>query len=250
MGIPDATVKDVLQCEVGRYPKLSDALRSARAILHTITATYLDETDYAKSEALLLDAIKSKDEKTIQSFCRSILTRHDSTRERLPYLEDFYHRILEICPTPSTILDLACGLNPFAFPFMGLPRSVRYHAYDIHQPRVTLINQFFHGMGLAPLAEVCDILVTPPKFKADAAFLFKEVHRMEKRRKGSIRELVKALNARVIFISLPNCSLDRQRDLRPRMNALFTAISEGLEGTRDCADFPGETLYWIKRSNG
>ena len=64
-----------------------------------------------------------KDRAAIKEFCLEILARHDSTRERIPYLSEFYEAILEIAQTPRIILDLACGLNPFALPFMGLPQG-------------------------------------------------------------------------------------------------------------------------------
>lgn len=250
LGIPTATIADVLQREMARHIKPTDALRSAKAILHNIMAPYLGDLDYPQAEILLNETLTKNDKEAIRNFCTNILAQHDSTRERLPYLKDFYRRILEIFPHPETILDLACGLNPFALPFMGLPDGIRYHAYDIHQPRTALINRLFEGLKMESLAETRDILVNPPDFQADAAFLFKEAHRMEKRRKGASRELISRLKTRVIFISLPNRSLDGQRDLRTRMDKLFLSIIEGSTGTTGWSEFPGETLYWIQRADG
>ncbi len=249
-GIPRQTIGDVLKQELSRFPREAEALRSARAILHNIMALYLGDPDY-EAERIKLETIDaSKDKAAITGFCMEILAWHDSTRERIPYLKDFYKTILEVAHQPQEVLDLACGLNPFALPFMGLPHNVNYHAYDIHQPRIDLINAFFASQNIKPLAEVRDVLLDPPQISADAAFLFKEAHRMEKRRKGYSRELVQAINAKVIFISLPNRSLDRQRDLHQRMNALFQQISAGLGGETDSREFPGETLYWIKKTDG
>jgi 16S rRNA (guanine(1405)-N(7))-methyltransferase len=249
-GIPRKTIEDVLNQELARFAKEGDALKSARAILHNVMAPYLGDPDYEAEEKRLEAHCASEDKKDLDSFCREILMRHDSTRERMPYLEDFYKTINDIAQQPKVILDLACGLNPFALPFTGFPNNISFHAYDIHKPRVDLINSFFSCEGIAPLAEVRDVLLDPPQIAADAAFLFKEAHRMEKRRKGSSRDLVHSLNAKVIFISLPNRSLDGQRDLHQRMDALFQQISTGLECETDCLEFPGEKLYWIKRIDG
>ncbi len=249
-GIPDATIEDILRRELARHPKPAEALRSAKAILHNVMAPYLGDVDHELASDLLEGVFASGDVGTIRQAARTILELHNSTRERLPYLEDFYRCIREACPDMRTILDLACGLNPFAFPWMGLRDDVKYHAYDIHQPRVELINQFFRGSGLQPLAEVRDILVNPPEIQADAAFLFKEAHRMEKRRKGASRGLIQALHARVIFVSLPNRSLDGQRDLGVRMDRLVKSIFEGTGSEIRSAEFPGETLYWVARENG
>jgi 16S rRNA (guanine(1405)-N(7))-methyltransferase len=249
-GIPIKTIEDILNRELARYPKESDALQSARAILHNIMATYLGDPDYEEEGKRLSAICSSKDKKELERFCRDILKCHDSTRERMPYLEDFYMTINDVASHPKVILDLACGLNPFAFPFMGLARDARYHAYDIHQPRVNLINSLFSCLEIAPLAEVRDVLIDPPQTPADAAFLFKEAHRMEKRRKGSSQELARSINAKVIFISLPNRSLDGKRDLHQRMDSLFEKISSGMDGETGSLEFPGESLYWVKRLNG
>ncbi len=248
-GIPRKTIEDVLKREITRFPKEADALKSTRAILHNVMAPYLGDPDY-KAESIKLEQIVVNQEKSeSKDFCLQILARHDSTRERMPYMREFYQTILEITQSPHSILDLACGLNPFALPFMGLPKGVEYHAYDIHQPRVDLINSFFISQDIRALAKIRDVLLDPPQLNADAAFLFKEAHRMEKRRKGSSRELVNTLNAKVIFVSLPNRSLDGQRDLHQRMDTLFNQISADLEGEIGNRAFPGETLYWIRKSN-
>jgi len=249
-GIPRRTIEDVLNREFARFPKEAEALKSAKAILHNIMAPYLGDPDYT-AETIKLSGINfGQDRASFKKYCLEILARHDSTRERIPYLSEFYMTIFEIAHTPRIIMDLACGLNPFALPFMGLPKDVEYHAYDIHQPRVDLINSFFCAQNIQPFAETVDVLLDPPNIIADAAFLFKEAHRMEKRRKGCSRELVKAINAKVTFISLPNRSLDGQRDLHQRMDSLFEQISTGLDGETGSCAFPGEKLYWIRKNNG
>ena len=54
-------------------------------------------------------------------------------------------------PLPAcrfSILDLACAMHPFAHPWMNLPPDCPYLAYDLHQPRVDLINHFFQTAGI------------------------------------------------------------------------------------------------------
>jgi 16S rRNA (guanine(1405)-N(7))-methyltransferase len=249
-GIPDETVADILRQALARHDKPSEALRSAKAILHNVMAPYLGEPDYSRAWSVLDAAFASNNTDAVRQAAREILAQHDSTRERLPYLAEFYAAIRNACPSIYTVLDLACGLNPFALPWMGLPDDAAYHAYDIHQPRVELVNHFLGGLGLAPLAEARDVLVNPPQVKADAAFLFKEAHRIEKRRKGASRSLAQSLHARVTFISLPNRSLDRRRDLGARMQRLIEEIFDGQPGSLRSVEFPGETLYWLERGNG
>jgi 16S rRNA (guanine(1405)-N(7))-methyltransferase len=248
LDLPEETLRDLLALELSRYKKPVDALKSARAKLHNVMAPYLGDLDYPQAALELQAAFDSGKPEMVQATCRGFLQQHDSTRERLSYLEDFYKGIFAICGQPECMLDLACGLNPFALPWMGLTPGVHYHAYDIHPPRVALINDFLRLSGHEPLAEVRDILVRPPQVEADAAFLFKEAHRLEKRRKGCNRALWAALKVKYLFVSLPKRSLDGKRDLRERMRGL---VADNLNPAdweaRGELDFPGETVYWIKR---
>jgi 16S rRNA (guanine(1405)-N(7))-methyltransferase len=248
LDLPEETLRDLLALELSRYQKPAEALKSARAKLHNVMAPYLGDLDYAQAAQELQAAFAGGQPAAVRDTCRAFLQQHDSTRERLAYLEDFYKGIFSICGQPGCLLDLACGLNPFALPWMGLPADARFYAYDIHPARIALINEFLRLSGCQPLAEVRDFLVRPPQVEADAAFLFKEAHRLEKRRKGCNRALWAALKVKYLFVSLPKRSLDGKRDLRERMRGL---VADNLNPTdweaQGELDFPGETVYWMKR---
>ncbi|BBB49384.1 class I SAM-dependent methyltransferase [Pelolinea submarina] len=247
LGIPEETLRDLLEQELARHSKPAEALKSARAKLHNIMAPYLGDPDYDRATVELRQAF-TQSEDAVQATCTEILRQHDSTRERLAYLEDFYAGIRSVCGQPQVVLDLACGLNPFALPWMDLPADCQFYAYDIHPARVALINEFLRLSGREALAEVRDVLVRPPEVEADAAFLFKEAHRMEKRQKGCNRGLWAALKVKYLFVSLPNRSLDGRRDLRERMRALVEANLNPQDwAERGELDFPGETIYWMRK---
>ncbi|MDK2982365.1 MAG: rRNA ((1405)-N(7))-methyltransferase [Chloroflexota bacterium] len=248
LGVPEETLRDLLEQELARHSKPAEALKSARAKLHNIMAPYLGDPDYAQAADDLRHAF-AQDPEAVDDTCRELLRQHDSTRERLAYLDDFYAGIRSVCGQPHSVLDLACGLNPLALPWMGLPADCNYYAYDIHPARVALLNEFLRLSGHEPLAEVRDVLVRPPEVQADAAFLFKEAHRMEKRQKGCNRGLWAALKVRYLFVSLPNRSLDGRRDLRERMRTLVDNNLNPQDWVeRGELDFPGETIYWMRKN--
>lgn len=222
LGIPEETLRDIISEELQNYRNAKDAQKSVRHKLHTMMAPYLGDPDY-EAETQRLQGINNTEEE-VNSFCTSILQAHASTRERIPILEPFYSGIFAHSGQPQVILDLACGLNPFAIPWMHLPPGARYYAYDIHQPRIQLINQFLAKIGLAPLAEVRDILLNPPEIEADVAFLFKEAHRLEQRRRGCNLPLWKMLKVKHLLVSLPGNSLSGQHDLAERQRHLIHTI--------------------------
>ncbi len=221
LDLPAETVRDLLEQELPRHRNPKDALKAVRHKLHTIVAPYLGDPDYAQVP-LDLQAARAAGPAALREACTRVLEAHASTRERLAVLEDFYPRLFAVTGIPASILDLACGLNPFAWPWMGLSASTQYHAYDIHAPRVTAINAFFQSQGLAPLAEVRDVLVRPPEIEAEVAFLFKEAHRMEERCRGCSRAFWRALKVDWLLVSLPAESLSGKFQLAERQRALVS----------------------------
>ena len=143
--IPRETISDLLKRELSHHRKKADAIKAVKAKLHNIAAPYLDELDYSEGLASLESVFSSQSTTTIKELCSHFLLAHHSTRERMPYLSDFYSYIFEIIGNGCTILDLACGLNPFALGLVPLPDEMTYTAYDIHLPRIKLINRFFNG---------------------------------------------------------------------------------------------------------
>jgi len=250
MKIPRETILDLLKIELEKHSKVADAIKIVKAKLHNIAAPYLDDLDYAKAAQDLEQVLSTKDRKSIENICIRFLQAHHSTDERIPYMREFYAFISDKIGSPCSILDLACGLNPFVIPLVEFPSSSSYFAYDIHRPRVELIATLFSSLGIDGAAETRDILVQPPQQKATAAFLFKEAHRMEKRRRGATRDLLSSLNVEHLFISLPSHSIHGKYDLRQRMHKLTTNSIQGLGSILEIKEFSSETLFYIGLNNG
>jgi 16S rRNA (guanine(1405)-N(7))-methyltransferase len=247
LGIPDETVRDLLEQELPRHRTQRQALDSVRRKLHNIVAPYLGDPDYAGAARDLDQAFASDNENDVRKVCRQILDTHASTRERLPILNEFYTRLFACTGNPETILDLACGLNPFSFPWMGLPVSTRYYAYDLHHPRLDLINRYFRLQGLQPLAIHQDILVNPPEIKAEVALFFKEAHRFEQRQHGCNRVFWQALPVEHLLVSLPTASLSGRHSLLEGQRRLVHSTLEGLDWRVEEILFENEIVFWIRK---
>jgi 16S rRNA (guanine(1405)-N(7))-methyltransferase len=221
LGLNKSTIENLIQQEAIQQTSQKALVKAVKQKLHNIVAPYLDSLDYSSLSQKLNNiqdcTIYSQQ---IRSFCLMALSQHASTAERIPVLESFFIQLFDASGKPGVIIDLACGLNPLAFPWMGLPTTVHYYAYDIIQPRVDFINQFFKKIGLAPLAENRDILVNPPKLSADLGLFFKEAHRFEKRQPGSNRNFWNALNVKKLAISLPVTDLSGSHSLYERHKKL------------------------------
>lgn len=220
LGIPSQTVEDLLAHELGRSRSQKEAIKETRKKLHNIVAPYLGDPDFARAEIELEKAASSQDTGVFKATCASLLSEHASTRERLPILDQFYSQIFAVTGKPDSILDLACGLNPLSFPWMDLPASVHYSAYDLNRPRLAFIHKFFSLLGMQPGGEPVDILLSPPAERAQMAFFFKEAHRFEQRQKGCNLAFWQALKVRYLLVSLPTASLSGKHNLLTQQRRL------------------------------
>lgn len=248
--LPPQTVVDLIQHALNLGMKPEKAVDDAREKLHNIVAPYLGDPDYAQAMREL-DAIgKFPDDGACREFCRRMLESHASTRERIPVLEDFYRQIFAITGKPDCILDLACAMHPFGWPWMDLPTGSRYLTYDLHRPRVDLINRFFHTADINGKAEYGDILLNPPSEPADAAFFFKEAHRFDQRQKGCNRAFWLALNVRWLVVSLPASNLTGRFNLADRQRKLVYETLSGLDWTVSEILVGNELIFCIRKNHG
>jgi 16S rRNA (guanine(1405)-N(7))-methyltransferase len=246
-GIPRETVIELLRREFDKKRTKKEAVKITRQKLHNIIAPYLGDPDYQQAGEALLKAYQDGGDPSLKEVCVHLLEAHASTRERIPILSEFYKQIFTFTGQPDIILDLACGMHPFGFPWMGLPVSTRYYAYDIHQPRIDLINDFFNLLGMRSLAFAHDILIRPPTVRADVALIFKEAHRFEQRRRGANLPLWKALNVRYLLISLPTSSLSGKHDLTERQRNLVYGILGDMPWRISELEFENEIVFCVEK---
>lgn len=240
------TIEDVLGRELRRHGPGPRAIRSARTILHRVAAYYLGQPDYGRVEEAL-SACADRDARN--GICRSVLQGHGSTRERLEVMVELYAGIFGRTGIPTRLADLASACNPFAFPWMGLPDTVRYDAYDINADMVRLVGRYFELEGIPGRAIHRDVLCRPPTEVYDTALLLKMYHCLEHRRRGAGWEVVAATPARVVAVSFPS------RNLRGRVADIAGNYRDEILGATRAAGwsceevtYPGETVFLVTKA--
>jgi 16S rRNA (guanine(1405)-N(7))-methyltransferase len=248
LGLCEETIRDIVSQELRHHKKRNQAIASAKKKIHNVVAVYLGGIDIQEAMILIDNANTSQEESNLKDACIQIMQTHVSTQERISLLDQLYPTIFGITGVPSSILDLACGLHPFSFPWMGLSvESISYHAYDIYHPRVMIINHFFLSLGLPALAETRDILLHPPNQEADVAFIFKEIHRFEQRRQGSTLGLLDFLRVKYVVISLPTRSIHSTNDFTTSYRTmLFKIIADRNWSVAELL-FKNEMFFCLKK---
>jgi 16S rRNA (guanine(1405)-N(7))-methyltransferase len=244
----EETIRQLAGEALRQHKRPKAAIKAVRKRLHSIMAPYLGDPDYAATAAALDAAFAAGDEAAVREICLGALASHLSTRERMPIMEDFYREIFAVTGKPERLLDIACALNPMAFPWMGLPASIEYFAYDIHEPRIDFLNHYFNLQGLASLARVQDIALKTPQEMADVALFLKEMPRFERNYPGSGRDLLLDLPVRYLVVSFPTVSTHGGRSLVNRYRQFFAELVADVNWPVTELMFEGEMVFIAEKS--
>ncbi len=229
-----------------RHQTPKSAIKAAKRKLHQVYGAYLDQLDLPRVGERVGTLSHAATEDAVQATCREILACHASTAERLPFIERLYPELFAATGAPSVIIDLACGLHPFALPWMPLAPEACYHAYDIDRRLVDAANVFFERTGRPATAECRDILVSLPDVEADVAFLLKTVPCLEQQQKGATVRLLRQLRVRRAVLSFPTRTLGgRAKGMRGHYDAVMSATAEELGAPTQRLDYPNETFHVI-----
>ncbi|MBT3602159.1 MAG: 16S rRNA methyltransferase [Candidatus Latescibacteria bacterium] len=197
----DETLARVAQWAAVRNASAKAATKAAKRKLHQVYGAYVGQVDVNQVLAL----VDQVDRNTPKPICEQILRTHVSTAERLDDLGVVFEAVWDVTGQPKRVMDLACGLNPFALPWMG--HIEEYFACDIDIRLASCIGKFFENIGFSGVSSCHDLLVTVPSWQADVVFLFKTLPCLEQQEKGAGLAILKQIQAPHIVVSFPSQSL-------------------------------------------
>ncbi|MCS6776642.1 MAG: hypothetical protein RMJ43_07500 [Chloroherpetonaceae bacterium] len=223
-----------------------EAIKEIKNTLHQIAGAYLTGTTRYD---LWLHMLRSED--PVADVCRHILTHHASTRERLPFLETFYAETLAGIAPVHSILDVACGLNPLAIPFMPLAPGACYVACDLFTDLADFLNAFFTLTPIRGQALACDILTDLPEPPVQLALVLKLLPILEQWDRQASLQLLRRLNASHILVSYPTRTLGgRGKGMGATYEARFLEIVRTTGWPYRRFEFPNELCFLISKSSG
>ncbi len=204
------------------------ALKAAKRALHQVAGAFLDADSCRRAERLA-QSMADAGAADRRRLCRAVLGLHASTAERLPVMEALYERVWQAAAdargaprsAPVRVLDVACGLSPFALPWMGLAPGSAYRGIDadgrvVDLARLALPCLEAPALSAAPVVEAADVLAPPaaPAGRYDVALMLKTLPTLERLAPGAGAELVRRTAAPVVVISTATGSLGGGRRLR------------------------------------
>jgi|SRR5579859_3645701 len=244
---PDV-VRDVGARELAKRRNMQEAIKATRGKLHQIGGAYISGSQYARWLAELTQASQSGGMPALRPVCRQVMQQHASTRERLPILEQFYASALAGLPPSRVVLDLACGLNPLALPWMPLAEDAEYYAYDIYQDMADFLNGFLALTQMRGRAEACDVLQACPTRHADLALLLKAIPCLEQLDKDAGLRLLETVNTDHLLVSFPVHSLGgKSKGMAQTYEAHFRQLVAGKPWAIQRFEFATELAFLISK---
>jgi len=213
--------------------EVSAIVKQVRAELRPIYGLFIEENISG-----LRDLIKAE-----SVHLHQILKFHVSSRERIEFYEDFYRKIFHITGKPNSIIDIACGLNPFSFELMDIPKKTKYYALELNQNDADAINDFFIKWKINGKAVKHDITKNPIKYKADIAFAFKIFDIIDNK---ITERIIKELDVKYIAASFSTKTVGL-KDMKFKRRAGFQKMLRRLELKYETIDFPNEIVYLIEK---
>jgi len=208
----------------------ADALKRAKAKLHQIGAAFVTSEEIAQVRRVVRALPPRPSDEALRAACRTILRRHASTRERSEPDAEFYLKLWRVTGPPRSVVDLGCGLHPFALPWMGLARDCAYFAGDVDGRIAELVAPLFALGGWRGHAATLDLLAedapwervlaaadatgasaatdaTDARKPADVVLLMKLLPTLERQRTGAAQDLLERVRASYVVVTFPGRSL-------------------------------------------
>lgn len=235
--------------ELAARRNLKEAVKATKNKLHQVGGVYFETSvDYARALDELRSACESRDKERIRHVCQSLMGLHASTKERLGILETFYRTALSDIQPVRVVVDVACGLNPLAIPWMGLDEDVAYYAYDVYTDLVDFVDAFMALAGVRGRAEARDVTQAPPVQRADVAFVLKTLPCIEQVDKSAGLRLLEALNARYLLVSFPAHSLGgRSKGMVQNYGARFLELVQDRPWSVRRFEFATELAFLVDK---
>ncbi len=184
----------------------------------------------------------------VRAACLASMRRHASTAERAVVLAQFYQQIETWCGRPSTVADLACGLGPLAIPWLSTGPDATYWCCDVDRDLISALPGLSAPFGVTVVAESRDLVRPASLPRAELVLLLKALSTLEQQRGGAARDVLAALDAPRVVVSLSRGSLSRRRRYTDDpLEMIGTAAAGSDYQLAGQAAFGDEALFLLER---
>ncbi|MCW3588934.1 class I SAM-dependent methyltransferase [Burkholderia cenocepacia] len=225
---------------------VKEAIKATKNQLHQVAGAYLaTRPPYGQWLEELRAAAGTP---ALKPLCARLLAHHASTRERLPQLEAFYAAVFAALPPVRTVIDVACGLNPLALPWLPLAPGAAYYAYDIYTDLMAFLGEWLTIAGVGGAAVARDVSAACPEQPADLALVLKFLPLLDQLERGAALRLLDGLRTPRIVVSFPTRSLGgRAKGMGENYSVRFRQLTAARPWTVRELAAPGELVFLVEK---
>jgi 16S rRNA (guanine(1405)-N(7))-methyltransferase len=242
-------IQHIGEQEIAKRDSLKEAVKSTCSKLHQVGGAFLENRPIFSE---WLTELKTQPEEIhsaeIMRFCQEKMHAHASTSERLPILDDFFNRCLEHLAPIHSLLDLGCGLNPLALPWMPLAKDPIYHGIDIFTDMIHFDQQFLQHIHLRGRTTCSDILGTLPRQHFQLALALKILPLVDQIDKERTHDWLESIPADHLLVSFPIFSLSgKGKGMLENYSSRFMQVIEGRNWKMERFEFSTELAFLLHR---
>lgn len=227
-----------------RSKEHEEIIKKIRAKLREVYGVFIQES-YNKRFKFLEELKKNP---SLENH-NKILALHKSSQERLPYYPIIYKKIFEVTGTPKKIVDFACGLNPFSYPYLGI--KPEYVACDLAEKDLEFISEYFKIMKIKGSEKRIDLIKDETEIgeitkNADLVLLLKTLDSLETIKWGNSETLLSKIKAKSIVVSFSTKSLGGKKTIKKDKRAWFERLVKKFGYEVQAFEMPGELFYILR----
>lgn len=247
--ISPGLIRSIGESELQKRRNFKEAVKATRNKLHQVGGAYFDRPiDFAEWSAELDCLPADLQHPSVHAFCLQKMQSHASTRERLPLVKEFYTTVLQPLGQVRSIIDVACGLNPLALPWMPLAAGGAYLAGDIYADMTGFIDHFLKRMDIPGGAQVCNLVDGIPSEPAELALVLKTIPCLEQLEKNIALRLLDGLNAPNLLVTFPARSLSgRSKGMTAYYGERFEEMLAQRNWSLQRFEFLSELAFLVRR---
>ena len=246
-------IRSIAESELAKGRRGKEAVKEVAAKLHQVAASYfLHRPNYQHWMREFKELSGDIENTRVRYLCEKIMQQHSSTAERLPILQNFFHHTLNAIKPVSSIVDLACGLNPLALTDMPLDKKFEYYGCDIFTDMTDFLNQWFDLFEINAQVENCNLLDLAmgkrPIKQAQVTFLLKALTCLDQLEKDVGISLLQRIPSQFILVSYPVASLGgHQKGMLRNYEKQFLQLISGHKWQVDRFIFETELAFLVKK---
>lgn len=247
--ISEDLIRWIGEGELQKRRNLKEAIKHTRSRLHQVGGAYQGgDLDYSRWLEALEALPSDLDGSALQEYCRLAMALHASTRERLSILDEFFSLTLQAAAPVKSVLDIGCGLNPLALPWMPLKEGARYIGLDIYTDMAAFLNRFLSHLHVPGEVWVYNLVngLPPDLPHVQVAMMLKTIPCLEQLDKNVTERLLNSLRADFLLISYPLHSLGgRAKGMLMTYENHFRGLAEGRSWQAERFQFKTELAFLV-----